>query len=68
MYKHIFGNAFDFNKDGKMDDLESRAQYNAILEEVRVSEGIEKPLSEMSLDELNELAAKSGVDPNPYGF
>ena len=68
MHKHIFGDTFDFNRDGNMNDLESRAQYNAILEEVRVSKGIEKPLSEMSLDELNELAAKSGVDPSPYGF
>ena len=68
MSKWTFGDAFDYNRDGKMDDLESRAQYMAILEEVRGHEAIEKPLDEMSLDELGDLAAKSGVDPGIYGF
>ena len=68
MIKRIFGDTFDFNRDGQMDNFEKRAEYTAILDEVRQMEGIETPLSEMSLDQLNDLAAKSGVDPSKSGF
>lgn len=68
MFKRILGDTFDFNRDGQMDNFEKRAEYTAILEEVRQMEGIETPLSEMSLDQLNDLAAKSGVDPSESGF
>ncbi len=68
MFKKIFGDTFDFNRDGQMDSFEKRAEYTAILDEVRQMEGIETPLSEMSLDQLNDLAAKSGVDPSKSGF
>ena len=68
MFKRMFGDSFDFNRDGQMDNCEKRAEYIAILEEVRQMEGIETPLSEMSLDQLNDLAAKSGVDPSESGF
>ena len=68
MFKRIFGDTFDFNRDGQMDNFEKRAEYTAILDEVRQMEGIETPLSEMSLDQLNDLAAKSGVDPSKSGF
>ena len=68
MFKKIFGDTFDFNRDGQMDSFEKRAEYTAILDEVRQMEGIETPLSQMSLDQLNELAAKSGVDPSKSGF
>ena len=68
MFKRIFGDTFDFNRDGQMDNFEKRAEYTTILDEVRQMEGIETPLSEMSLDQLNDLAAKSGVDPSKSGF
>ena len=68
MFKRIFGDTFDFNRDGQMDNFEKRAEYTAILDEVRQMEGIETPLSEMSLDQLNDLTAKSGVDPSKSGF
>ena len=68
MFKSVLGNNFDFDRNGKMDDFEKRAEYAAILNEVRLMEGINKPLSEMSLSELNNLAAKSGVDPSKSGF
>lgn len=51
-----------------MGNFEKRAEYTAILEEVRQMEGIETPLSEMCLGQLNDLAAKSGVDPSELGF
>ena len=68
MFEHIFGNTFDLNHDGKKDSFERRAEYYAIMDEVRHSKGIEKPLSEMSLDELNQLAADTGIDPSLSGF
>ena len=68
MFKRIFGDTFDFNRNGQMDSFEKRAEYTAILDEVRQMEGIETPLSEMRLDQLNDLAAKSGVDPSKSGF
>lgn len=68
MSRGRYGDTFDFNRDGELDELESRAQYMAILEEVRQCKGIEKPLNEMDLDELGDLAAQSGVDPGIYGF
>ena len=68
MFKHIFGNTFDFNNDGKKDSLEQRAEYQAIMNEVRMGEAIEKPLSEMSHSELADIASKTGVDPGWSGF
>ena len=68
MFKHIFKDTFDFNRDGRMDNFEKRAVYTAFLDEVRRMEGIEKSLSDMSAEELNELAVKSGVDPSGFGF
>ena len=68
MFDYIFGNHFDFNNDGSMDEFEQRAEYMAILDEVRMSEEIEKDLSDMNLDELNELSSLSGVDPEWIGF
>lgn len=68
MFRRIFGDTFDFNHDGQMDSLEKRAEYMAVLDEVRQEEGIDKPLSEMNFDELCELSAKSGFDPGESGF
>ena len=68
MFKHIFKDTFDFNRDGRMDNFEKRAEYTAILDEVRRMEGIEKSLSDMDVEELNELVIKSGVEPGESGF
>lgn len=68
MFDHIFGDAFDFNHDGKMDGFEQSAKYYAIMDEVRQSQGIDTPLSEMSLDQLNQLASDTGIDPSISGF
>ena len=68
MLYRIFGDSFDYNKDGRLDSLEKRARYLAVLDEMRQIEGIEKPLCDLSLDELNYLSAKSGVDPEETGF
>lgn len=64
----MFKNNFDFNRDGHMDNFEKRAEYTAILEEVRQLEGIEKSLNDMDSQELVKLAAKSGIDPSEFGF
>lgn len=68
MLKHWFGNAFDFDCNGKMDTFEKRAEYTAFLEEIRMQEGIQIELSDMSSEQLAELAAKSGVDLSGFGF
>lgn len=68
MFDYIFGDHFDFNNDGTMDEFEKRAEYMAILDEVRMSEGIEKELDDMDFDELNELSSLSGIDPGWTGF
>ena len=64
----IFGDLFDLNGDGTMDSFERRAENNAALEEIRQLEGISTPLSEMSQDELSDLAAFSGIDFDDDGF
>ena len=66
--KNLFGDRFDFDRDGKMDSFEKRAEYTAILDEIRAQEGIEKPISEMNAEELGQLAAISGIDPGEAGF
>lgn len=68
MFDYIFGDHFDFNNDGTMDEFEKRAEYMAILDEARMSEGIEKELDDMDIDELNELSSLSGIDPGWTGF
>lgn len=68
MFRGIFGRAFDFNDDGAMDSFERRTENNAALEEIRQLEGIGTPLSEMSQEELSDLAAFSGVDYDDDGF
>lgn len=68
MFRGIFGGAFDLNGDGTMDSFERRAENNAALEEIRQLEGIGTPLSEMSQEELSDLAAFSGIDFDDDGF
>lgn len=68
MLKDLFGNMFDYNKDGNMDDFEKRAEYTAFLNEIRIQEGIDTELSDISVDQLTDLAAKSGIDPSSFGF
>ena len=68
MFDYIFGDHFDLNNDGAMDEFEKRAEYMAILDEVRMSEGIEKELDDMDLYELDELSSLSGVDPSDFGY
>lgn len=68
MYDHIFGNTFDLNHDGKTDDFERMVEYHAIMNDVRQAQGIEKSMDEMDFDELNQLAADTGIDPSFSGF
>lgn len=68
MLKNLFGNTFDLNKDGKMDNFEKRVEYTAFLDEIRVQEGIQTPLSDMSKDQVAQLVAKSGIDPSDFGY
>lgn len=68
MLKHWFGNAFDFNNDGQIDNFEKRAEFTAFLDEIRMQEGIQTELADMSSEQLAELVAKSGIDPSGFGI
>ena len=68
MLKHWFGNAFDFDNDGKMDNFEKRAEFTAFSDEIRMQEGIQTGLPDMSSEQLAELAAKAGIDPSGFGL
>lgn len=68
MFTYLFGNSFDFNNDGKMDNFEKRAEYMAFLNEVRINEGIDKELYNMNLEQITALVSKSGIDPSSFGF
>ena len=68
MLKHWFGNAFDFNSDGQIDNFEKRAEFTAFLDEIRMQKGIQTELSDMRSEQLAELVAKSGIDPSEFGI
>lgn len=68
MHSKIYGDEFDFNRNGIMDCFESRAQLTAFVDEVRKHEGLETPLSEMSHEQFFDLVAKSGVDLSSFGI
>lgn len=68
MCKDYFGNAFDFNNDGSMDDFEKRAEFTTFAQEVALQEGITKDLSDMSSAELSDIASKTGINPSEFGF
>lgn len=68
MLKDLFDDEFDFNHDGEMDSFESRAAFMTHLELICREEYGNKNLSDLSSDELHDLAAKSGIDPSAFGL
>lgn len=64
MWDRIFGNGFDLNGDGETDAFERNAQLFAVMEMMRQAEGIDTPLEEMSDEQRNDLAARSGINPD----
>ena len=68
MLDNIFGDTFDFNRDGEMDSFERRAAHTAFLDEIRMQEGIDKPLRDMTADEIDRLASISGIDFGETGL
>ena len=68
MCKDFFGNEFDFNRNGNLDSFESRAAFTTHLELICREEYGNKSLSDLSGDELHDLAAKSGVNPSEFGL
>ena len=68
MCKDLFGNEFDFNRDGNLDSFESRATFTTRLELICREEDGNKSLSDLSGDKLHDLAAKSGIAPSGFGL
>ena len=80
MSKGLFGDMFDFNKDGEMGFIERAAEL-AFLNELLTEEEKEEKLSEleseghdpdelsmMDEDERREAIEDAGLDPDDYDF
>lgn len=71
----LFGDLFDFNHNGKMDDFEKAAEFTAFMEmidyaknEEITSAGLEpQELSQMGYFERREALENAGLDPEEYG-
>lgn len=72
----LFGDMFDFNHDGKMDDFEKAAEFTAFMEmidyvknEKLTSVGLDpQELSQMGYFERRETLENAGLDPEEYNL
>lgn len=72
----IFGNLFDFNGDGKLDNFEKAAEFGAFMEMLDslknnelISAGLDpEELSDMDYIERREALYDAGLDPDDYDF
>ena len=70
----LFGDLFDFNHDGKLDDFEKAAEFATFMEmvdyaknEELTSAGLDsKELSQMGYFERRETLENVGLDPDEY--
>ncbi len=70
----LFGDMFDFNNDGKMDDFEKAAEFTAFMEmidyvknEELISAGLNpQELSQMGYFERRKAVENAGLDPDEY--
>ncbi len=76
----IFGNMFDFNRDGELNSLERATEF-AFLNDMLCEEEAEEPMTELELsgldveelefmdaDERREVLEEAGLDPDEYDF
>jgi hypothetical protein len=76
--KGIFGNMFDFNRDGKIDCFEQAAEFSFLNEITREEESSQTDfelsgldadeLELMDADERREALEDAGLDPDEYDF
>lgn len=72
----LFGDMFDFNHDGKMDDFEKAAELGAFMDmidyvknEELTSAGLDpQELSQMGYFERREALENAGLDPEEYNL
>ena len=72
----LFGDLFDFNNDGKMDDFEKAAEFTAFMEMIDyvknqelTSAGLNpEDLSQMGYSERREALENAGLDPDEYNL
>lgn len=72
----IFGDLFDFNRDGKLDSFEKAAEFEAFMnmidgcqkEEISAAGLDVDELDLMDADERREALEDAGLDPDDYDF
>jgi len=74
--KGIFGDLFDFNNDGKLDDLERAADFGMFMNMIDSAKEEELSSAGLDLDELNLMdederisaIEDAGLDPDDFDF
>ena len=72
----LFGNLFDFNRDGKLDTFEKTVEFGAFMHMIDsvkndelTSAGLNpQDLSAMGYSERREALEKAGLDPDDYNL
>lgn len=72
----IFGDLFDFNRDGELDSFESALEFGAFMNMISDSQREElddagldiEELNSMDEDERREVLEEAGLDPDEYNF
>lgn len=72
----IFGDLFDFNRDGELDSFESALEFEAFMNMISDSQREEldeagldiEELNSMDEDERREVLEEAGLDPDDYNF
>jgi len=72
----LFGDLFDFNRDGQMDSLERALEFQAFSELISDDKAEEledagldiDELSDMDEDERREALEDAGLDPDDFDF
>lgn len=74
--KGFFGDIFDFNNDGKLDDLERAADFGMFMNMIDSAKEEELSSAGLDLDELNLMdederisaIEDAGLDPDDFDF
>ena len=72
----IFGDLFDFNRDGRLDSFEKAAEFGAFMNMIDGCQKEEIAAAGLDVDELDLRAADAsrealvaaGLDPDEYDF
>ena len=70
----LFGNIFDFNRDGKLDSFEKATEFGAFMQIIHSEKNDELTSAGLDMNELElmdeaerrEVIESSGLDPDDY--